>query len=340
MKQYMPLKPTERGFKVWVRADAITGYFCDFDIYVGKSDGDLPEVGLGERVVLQLCRPLQGGNYQIFCDNFFSTVSLFEELLQQKIYACGTTRMDRRGFPETLKSVVMEERGQRELCQRGNLTATVWRDKKVVKMLSTMSNPLTTQSVERKQKDGSKVMVPCPDAVVVYNKFMGGVDKGDQLRHYYHIRTKCVKNYKYIFWFLLDMVITNAHIISHFSPVITSERSLKAFRLTLAEQLIGSYCSRKRSGRPSIMRNASHPPPPLPSPEADGPPASQRHCTSTRMHLPCHQAKKRCIYCKEYRTVSRRRETVWYCGECEGRPALCLTGRGDGSNCFELWHYM
>ena len=82
-----------------------------------------------------------------------------------------------------------------------------------MKMLSTMSNPLTTQSVERKQKDGSKVMVPCPDAVVVYNKFMGGVDKGDQLRHYYRIRTKCVKNYKYIFWFLVDMVITNAHII-------------------------------------------------------------------------------------------------------------------------------
>ena len=87
--------------------------------------------------------------------------------------------------------------------------------------MSTMSNPLTTQSVERKQKDGSKVMVPCPDAVVVYNKFMGGVDKGDQLQHYYRIRTKCVKNYKQIFWF------TNAHILSHFSPVTTSERSLK-----------------------------------------------------------------------------------------------------------------
>ena len=119
MKQYMALKLPKRGFKVWVRADAITGYFCDFDIYVWKSDGDLPEVGLGQRVVLQLCRPLQGGNYQIFCDNFFPTVSLFVELLQQKIYACGTTRMDRCGFPETLKSVVMEERGQTELCQRG-----------------------------------------------------------------------------------------------------------------------------------------------------------------------------------------------------------------------------
>ena len=94
MKQYMPLKPTKRGFKVWVRADAITGYFCDFDVYVGRpSDGGSTEVGLGERVVLQLCRPLHGDNYQMFCD-FFSTAGLFEELLQQNIYACGTTRIE------------------------------------------------------------------------------------------------------------------------------------------------------------------------------------------------------------------------------------------------------
>ena len=333
MKQYMPLKPTKRGFKVWVRADAVTGYFCDFEVYVGKSsDGDSPEVGLGERVVLQLCRQLQGGNYQVFCDNFFSTVALFDKLLQQKIYACGTTRIDRRGFPDTLKNIALEDRGQQESCQRGNLTATVWKDKKLVKMLSTMSNPLTTSSVERKQKDGSKITVPCPDAVVVYNKYMGGVDKGDQLRHYYRIRTKCVKNYKYIFWFLVDVVITNANIISHFSPVNTSERSLKAFRLKLADQLIGSYCSRQRSGRPSLAKSNPNPPPP--------PPASQRQYDSTIMHLPSHQGRKRCIYCREYRTVSRRRETVWYCQECEGRPALCLTGRGDGSDCFRVWHQL
>ena len=71
MKQYLPLKPTKRGFKVWVEADAVTGYICDFDVYVGKpSDGVSTNSGLGERVVFQLCRPLQGGNYQVFCDNF------------------------------------------------------------------------------------------------------------------------------------------------------------------------------------------------------------------------------------------------------------------------------
>ena len=123
-------------------------------------------------------------NYQVFCNNFFSTAGLFEELLQQNIYTCGTAQIDRHGFPETLKKVAITERGQHKSCQRGNLVATVWKDKKDAKMLSTMCDPCTTQTVERKQKDASKITIPCPEAVVVYNKYMGGVDQGDQFRHY------------------------------------------------------------------------------------------------------------------------------------------------------------
>ena len=336
MKQYMPLKPTKRGFKVWVRADAVTGFFCDFNVYVGRpSDGESTEVGLGERVVLQLCSPLQQGNYQVFCENFFSSCSLFDNLLQQRIYACGT---DHRDFPKTLKHATFSERGQHLSCQRGNLVATVWQDKKAVKVLSTMCDPSNTKSVQRRQKDGSKVTVPCPDAVVQYNQYMGGVDKGDQMRQYYRIRLKSVRNYKYIFWFLLDVAITNAHILSRYVPVTTSVQSLKVFRLKLAEQLIGAYISRKRVGRPSLARSVPHPPPPLPSPEDDGPPPSQRARIGTTLHLPSHQGKKRCVYCKERRTCSRRKESVWYCKECEGTPALCLTGKDDGSDCFQLWH--
>ena len=46
----------------------------------------------------------------------------------------------------------------------GNLVATVWKDKKDVKMLSTMCDPCSSQTVERKQKDGGKVTIPCPHA--------------------------------------------------------------------------------------------------------------------------------------------------------------------------------
>jgi len=34
LKQYMPLKPTKRGIKVWVLADSHNGYFSHFEVYI------------------------------------------------------------------------------------------------------------------------------------------------------------------------------------------------------------------------------------------------------------------------------------------------------------------
>ena len=50
LKQYMPKKPTRRGFKVWVLGDSSTGYFCRLEVYTSKKDTGI-ESGL---VVLEL----------------------------------------------------------------------------------------------------------------------------------------------------------------------------------------------------------------------------------------------------------------------------------------------
>ena len=94
LKQYMPKKPTKRGLKVWVRADSHNGYICDLDVYTGKDDSR--ETALGSKVVKKLSRELVGGNYHLYFDNFFSSVPLLEDLLEDGIYACGTFRKDRR----------------------------------------------------------------------------------------------------------------------------------------------------------------------------------------------------------------------------------------------------
>ena len=332
MKQYMTIKPVKRGLKVWVRADAVNGYFCSFDVYVGKpSDGTVTEVGLGERVVLQLSEDLRGRNYQIYCDNYFTTSSLLETLQTQKLYGCGTTRSNRRGFPNTLKHVTLEK-GNFAFCQRGDLVASVWMDKKPVTMLSTLAQADVTHAAQRKQKDGSRVSVQCTDAVVLYNKYMAGVDKGDQLRQYYRVRTRCQKPYKYIFWFLFDVAVTNSFILSLFAPttIPLSHQHLKTFRLQLAEQLVGTYNSRKRLGRP-CSRPIHHPP--------SLPPITPSQSTRTALHLPSHvEKRRRCMYCSQFRTPSKRSDVMWYCKECPGQPALCLTGNEDGSDCFRLWH--
>ena len=64
------------------------------------------------------------------------------------------------------------------------------RDKRPVHILSTLS-----QSVSRRERDGSVVDVSVPSAILTYTKYMGGVDLGDQLRKYYSVCLECVKNY-------------------------------------------------------------------------------------------------------------------------------------------------
>ena len=63
--------------------------------------------------------------------------------------------------------------------------------------MSTNTQPASTDHVLRRQKDGSRTSVPCPEAIVLYNTNMGAVDRGDQLRGYYNCRTKSRKFYKY-----------------------------------------------------------------------------------------------------------------------------------------------
>ena len=103
-----------------------------------------------------------------------------------------------------------------------------------------------------------------------------------------------------------------------------SHQHLKAFRLQLAEQLVGGYNNGKRLGR--LPTRPAHPPP---SPQDQGP-----QTTRTALHLPSHMDKKRrCIYCHKYREPPQRHNVVWYCKECPGQPTLCITGKEDGSDC-------
>ena len=321
---------------MWVRADSVNGYFCDFNVYTGRSESGDTENGLGERVVFELTECLRGGNYHIYCDNYFTTCRLLDTLLTHKIYGCGTARTARREFPETLKQVRLE-RGAHLFCQRGSLVASVWMDKKPVTMLSTLAQADATHTAQRRQRDGLRVSVQCPDAVVLYNQFMAGVDKGDQYRQYYRVRTKCIKNYKYIFWFLFDVAITNSYILSTFTPTCApvSHQRLKAYRMKLAEELVGRYHSRKKLGRPrsTVCVQPVTRPPPVTQPAPGTTP------TGTVQHFPSRlQRRRRCVYCARERDPPLRREVCWQCKECPGQPPLCLTGTEDGSDCYRLWH--
>ena len=178
MKQYLPLKPVKRGFKVWVMADALNGYFCDFDVYVAASG--VRECGLGENVVLKLSEAITGHYHQVYFDNYFTTIPLVQKLLLKYTYACGTVRTNRRQYPKDMcEQAKRLRRGEFLFRQCGNIVAVAWKDNKVVNVVSSLASVEDTTTVCRTQKDGSSLSVPCPRSMALYNEFVGGVDHGD-----------------------------------------------------------------------------------------------------------------------------------------------------------------
>ena len=45
--------------------------------------------------------------------------------------------------------------------------------------MGTNMQPLASGTVQRKQKNGTRIAVPCPEVVIVYNQNMGAVDRGE-----------------------------------------------------------------------------------------------------------------------------------------------------------------
>ncbi len=134
------------------------------------------------------------------------------------------------------------DRGECKIMQKGPLVGSAWRDNRVVTALSTTSQPIATDTVLRRQKDGSRIPVTCPESIIIYNKHMGGVDRGDQLRGYY---SKSRKFYKYVYYFLFFFIIFFFFFLGRvfffkifflyfyfFSIVNTKRRLFKSYYLT------------------------------------------------------------------------------------------------------------
>uniref|UniRef100_A0A1X7V7F8 PiggyBac transposable element-derived protein domain-containing protein n=1 Tax=Amphimedon queenslandica TaxID=400682 RepID=A0A1X7V7F8_AMPQE len=253
LKQYMPQKPIKRGFKEWVRADNINGYDSQFQVYTRKETSST-ENGLGSRVAKDLTATIHHCNHHLYCDNF-SSFQLFSDLLSVGIYACGTIRSSRKHFPSELTpylKCVFPERGDNMTLQseiQPNFTVFVGQDTKPVTVTATNCQAIPLDSVTHKLKTGQHHTYSCPEAIKQYNKYMGGVDRNNQLRQYYQIHLKCRKYYKYLYWMLFDITISNTFILSATSESLSSiTRSTKDFQSSLAKELLQGYVPGRQKG--------------------------------------------------------------------------------------------
>ncbi|XP_045453460.1 piggyBac transposable element-derived protein 4-like [Melitaea cinxia] len=241
MKQYMPLKPIKRGYKVWCRCDSKTGYLYEFYIYTGKSETGTEE-GLGSKVVKKLTeklinKALEEYHIIVTFDNFFCEYTLMQYLYENCIYATGTVRRHRTHLPVLVKTKQKLAKGQYKWRVKGNVSFLVWQDTKEVLLLSNAFHPKVGKTtVLRTQKDGTKQEISCPLAIKEYTKRMGGVDRFDRIKGTYSVGRRSRRWWVRIFFFLLDASITNAYLLYCQNTNATKLSHLE-FRVSVARGL-------------------------------------------------------------------------------------------------------
>lgn len=309
--QYMPKKPQKWGMKAWALCDSKTGYVWNWKLYVGKDDEVNTTDGLAYGVVMKLINGLLCKGYHLYCDNFYSSPTLFRQLYSMGTGACGTVRIDRRGLPLDFQKTKLRK-GDIMTFKNGPLMGLKWMDKRQVAMLSTIHDDATINKRRRTRRatDGVEV-IKKPKVIEEYNSYMGGVDKADQLITYYGFSHRTSKWYKRTFFHLFEVSIVNAYILYCLTVPTKQRLSHLDFRLAIASHLLSSF---------------------LPST-----PTRNAHITNTsplrltgRHFLALHdKAHPDCKVCSA-RKDGKRKQTKYYCKQCN--VSMCPVP------CFERYH--
>lgn len=319
MKQYIKNKPIKWGFKMWCRCESSTGYLYQFDLYTGKKTNT--EIGLGESVVLCLTEQLKGLGCEVYFDNFFNSPALQHKLMMQNTKACGTVRTNRKNVPKSLPSDKSMKRGDIHAVSTNGITFVKWMDTKAVHMLSNFISPVPTSTVKRRQAGtAQKINVTCPEVVMRYNKYMGGVDLMDQRKACYEVDRKAkIKYYLRLFFDILDIAMNNSYLVyvklheKHRveGPLLSSLE----YRQHVARSLINNFTCRQRS-RPTLV-------------------SSKKLRIGEKRNLPAHNMEKaeklkRCVNCAKRRIENRTHNKCVMCN-----VHLCFTSK---RNCFVEYH--
>lgn len=91
------------------------------------------------------------------------------------------------------------------------LTIVKWNDSKAFYVISSAHTPGATVPVSRLVKH-VRTLVPCPESVADYNKYMGGVDKQDQMTATYRADKRSVKWWRKVATWILETAVFNAYI--------------------------------------------------------------------------------------------------------------------------------
>lgn len=309
-RQYIPGKKHKYGVKLF-KICSTEGFTWKLQVYTGATQNK--ELGLGERVVLELCEGLYNEGRTLYTDNFYTSVSLARKLLNKDIHLVGTIRKTRKELP---KSVINRKLQVDELYGEENDEGIVimkWKPKKnkEVQMLSTKHGLNTENVIGRKKRrttDNENENGPQkkkPIAIIEYNKGKCGIDKSDQMASYATCVRKGIKWYRKVAFELLTGVsVVNAYII--YKKVTSKKLTISKFREQLCLSLLGLTNERinKVKVEHLLMKRGGNGT------------KDRKNCVA------CYETLKKNMTREEARKKVRRVKT--FCNGCPEKPTMCF----------------
>jgi len=183
-RTYNSGKTTKYGVLMRMVCESLSGYICNMEVYSAEGKK------LEDAVLSLLDRNL-GHNHHIYQDTFYNSVRLAQTLLDRNVRVCGTMRAN-GGIPCDLEGERKRlKKGQSAFWRKGDVMVQVWKDKRLVQMISMIHEATIVNTGQKDRKTNMEIKKPY--AVVQYNKCMKGVDRADQYLSYYSVLRKTVK---------------------------------------------------------------------------------------------------------------------------------------------------
>ena len=263
-KQRLPHKPDRDGFKIWEVCDSKTSYIANFSPYLGvkymtSKEGKKQQRGAVARTTKELMVPFEGKGHILFCDSLFTTVNVATELAGKGIHMVGSfNRRNRKSMPPQLippgkkKRLKLKVGESKSATQTGrNINIVAYQDDNAqILILNTVYPPYKAQdfSDEDRDEDGGddETLRRVPVCLEKYRQYMGGVDRANQMRKYYHTGRKNNRWWTYFASYLIDVCLVNGYVcFKHDYP--QSKLTHKDFQLRVGKQLIGGFSSRSQA---------------------------------------------------------------------------------------------
>ena len=215
-KQHIHGKPIRFGYKIWCLANKL-GYLIQCEPYQGAKTGNsIPELGVGGSVVCDLIAELpEAKKYNIYIDNYFTSLGLIDHLSKKGFGCTGTIRRNRiqhAPLPSE-KEMKKQTRGHSHslVDTTSNLMVCSWHDNNVVSVASNCHSVEPQAEAKRwSAKERKSIQVPQPNVLRMYNQYMGGVDQLDQNIGVYRISIRKRRWWWPIFSWLLSASVNNA----------------------------------------------------------------------------------------------------------------------------------